>query len=443
MAPGVTAEAGLNRMSNTIFFSWQVDTEPREGRNLIERALERAASRIAADTTVEEAVREFTVDRDTKGVAGSPAIVDTIFRKIDNSAVFVPDLTFIGKRPDGRPTPNPNVLIEYGWALKSVTNARIVPVMNTAFGQPTAETMPFDMRHLRNPITYHCPDNLDDAARRLVKEGLAKELEHALRVVLASEEFKNSLPRPPEPVPFIQKEPAITPGSTVHSPGRFRPLNEPLGIVRGGFYDGPQAIALSLRPVIWFRMMPTTDPGRTWTIEALEKAMKEPMLYPLSQGWGGYGFLRSHDGYGVYATSDDDRKTARSIVFAFTTGEVWSIDTHSLEAFKDDRERLAVPNEESPFHEALKDYGRFLQALGVKPPFGWIAGMENLKDRVLYIPAPPGRMRLSGPQGHCVVDTVIESGIYSPGDSPGRVLKPFFSKLYAGCCVSREAWQDN
>jgi hypothetical protein len=166
-------------MSNTIFFSWQVDTPTREGRNLIERALERAASWISGDTTVEEAIRELAVDRDTKDVAGSPAIVDTVFRKIDKAAVFVPDLTFISKRPDGRPTPNPNVLIEYGWALKSLGNSRIVSVMNTAFGKPTAESMPFDMRHLRHPIPYHCPDNLNEAERRHVREQLAKKLEGA------------------------------------------------------------------------------------------------------------------------------------------------------------------------------------------------------------------------------------------------------------------------
>jgi hypothetical protein len=98
-------------MPNTVFFSWQADTPTREGRNFIERALERAVARISADTTVEEAQRELEVDRDTKGVPGSPPIVETIFGKIDGAAVFLPDLTFIGKRPDGRPTPNPNLLI--------------------------------------------------------------------------------------------------------------------------------------------------------------------------------------------------------------------------------------------------------------------------------------------------------------------------------------------
>lgn len=90
-------------MLTTIFFSWQADTPTREGRNFIERALERAAKRISVDTNVEEAIRELEIDRDTKGAPGSPPIVETIFRKIDKAAVFVPDLTFVGKRLDGRP----------------------------------------------------------------------------------------------------------------------------------------------------------------------------------------------------------------------------------------------------------------------------------------------------------------------------------------------------
>jgi hypothetical protein len=95
-------------MPSTVFFSWQADTETKVGRNFIERALERATARIGGDANVEEAVRDLSVDRDTKDVPGSPPIVDTIFRKSDSAAVFVPDLTFVGDRLDGRRTPNPN-----------------------------------------------------------------------------------------------------------------------------------------------------------------------------------------------------------------------------------------------------------------------------------------------------------------------------------------------
>src|SRR4051794_26567008 len=119
-------------MALTIFFSWQADRSTKEGRNLVERALEAAVGRIGQDAAIEEAIRELAVDRDTKGVPGSPPIVETIFKKIDGAAVFVPDLTFVGLRNDGRPSPNPNVLIEYGWALKALGHARILPVMNIA-----------------------------------------------------------------------------------------------------------------------------------------------------------------------------------------------------------------------------------------------------------------------------------------------------------------------
>ena len=205
-------------MRTTIFFSWQADTETRSGRNLVERALERAASRIGADTEVEEAVREIAVDRDTKNVPGSPPIVDTIFRKIDNAGVFVPDLTFVGKRLDGRPTPNSNVLVEYGWALKALTHARIVPVMDTAYGEPVGDAMPFDC------VTCVTRSRTTAAKPRMripeggLVEDLAKKLESALRAVFESDEFKISFPRAP----------AFQPRAAADGKGRFKPPNEPI-----------------------------------------------------------------------------------------------------------------------------------------------------------------------------------------------------------------------
>src|SRR5258708_1432270 len=105
-----------------VFFSWQSDRSSREGKNFIERALEIATKRISKDLQIEEDPRDpLKLDKDTLDVPGSPPIFDTIRKKIDRSAVFVADLTFVSKRPSGEPSPNPNVLIEYGYALKSLT----------------------------------------------------------------------------------------------------------------------------------------------------------------------------------------------------------------------------------------------------------------------------------------------------------------------------------
>src|SRR5262249_30096580 len=119
-------------------------------------------------------------------------------------------------------------------------------------------------------------------------------------------------------------------------------------------------------------------------------------------------------------------------------------DTYLLDAYRDAQGRPTIPQEEASFRQALQDYGNFLKSIGLKPPFRWIAGMENLNGRALYVPAPPGEVRLGyGPNGMCTTDLVTVSGLYTPGDNIARVLKPFFEELYNSCGVARREWQDN
>jgi hypothetical protein len=114
-------------MSATIFFSWQSDRPPKHGRNLIEKALEKAIKRLKMDVELQEAVRDdIQLDKDTRDIPGSPNIFATILEKISNATIFVPDLTFVGSRPNGQPIPNPNVLIEYGYALRCISERRSI-----------------------------------------------------------------------------------------------------------------------------------------------------------------------------------------------------------------------------------------------------------------------------------------------------------------------------
>jgi len=137
-----------------VFFSWQGDTPNKCGRSFVRSALEDACKALSNDPTVEDAPRQVSVDSDTQGVAGQPPIVETILRKIDSASVFVGDATFVAKRTDGRLVPNPNVLIEYGYALKGKTHERVILVMNTAFGSPTNDALPFNLCHMRWPIQF-------------------------------------------------------------------------------------------------------------------------------------------------------------------------------------------------------------------------------------------------------------------------------------------------
>src|SRR5579863_8692795 len=151
-------------MKQIVFFSWQSDLPNSCNRGFIQRALEGAAATIKADETVEI---EPVVDRDTEGVPGSPDIASTIFAKITAADAFVADVS-ITNRGDKRAVPNPNVLIELGYALKALSHERVILVFNRAFGR--VEELPFDLRS-RRVLTYEVkPESNDKTAERKVLE---------------------------------------------------------------------------------------------------------------------------------------------------------------------------------------------------------------------------------------------------------------------------------
>lgn len=412
-------------MSNAVFFSWQSDRPTTEGRNFIQKALETAVRRIAEDITVELAVREgLEVDKDTRGVPGSPPIVETILKKINAAGVFVPDFTFVGTRLRGQPTPNPNVLIEYGWALRCLTHARIVAVMNAAHGSPARDVMPFDLAHHRFPITYNLPDSSSDETRKKEQEKLARQLETALRAVLGSAEFKASQPKPPAPPVFKEKPP-------MNGHARFRAKGQPIGVNRHPLaaFTGasPIPVHLSEGPTMWLRVMPVSDIGRVWKIVELENAVNRLVLVPLSDGGGQPGFVRGNDGFGVY--NEIGGQAAPSVVYAFTTGEVWAINTIFL-SFMTDRIWL----EERRFTESLQLCVKFLDELGVHGPYRWIAGMEDIEGR--FLSTGDAFDRRYGP---CMTGVIETEGHFTVGDDPAKALEPFFVAVFDQCGAQRLA----
>ncbi len=330
-------------------------------------------------------------------------------------------------------TPNPNVLVEYGWALKSLTHSRILPVMNTAFGEPTAETMPFDMIHLRHPTTYNCPADATEESRRQEREMFAKELERKIREILESDEFQASFPTAAKAPVFPRQEPK-------DGAARFRSRGEPLGIAERSWGRDAQEIKLSDGPAMWLRLMPGLHPGREWQISDLRKVATEGgVSMPLCRAVLGYGHVRAHDGFGVYGTDTPSNNTG-DVVFLFTTGEIWTADTYDLRAAANAN---AIPFVENDFSEALESYSKLLTRLGVTPPFTWIAGMEGIKGRGICVPDRPGYSSfLPGPRGKCLVDSVIVEGRHSPDEAPTSSLKPFFTKVFDSCGIERPGWLD-
>ncbi len=412
-------------MVETIFFSWQSDTPPIGNRNLIERALQQAISAITSDAVLHSADRELAIDRDTKGISGTPPIADTIFRKIDSAAVFLADLTFVANRLDGRPTPNPNVLIEYGWALRSLGNPCVIAVMNTVYGKPTRDNMPFNIGHLRNPLLFDCPVEADEAARRAAKESLARQLVMAIKAVLGSPEYERRR------TPDLKFEPRV-PGDRQ---SRFRASGEPIGLIEVYRDEEFKELHLVERPSLWLRLMPTRPTNLRFTIPQLRQCVRPygnvNGLPTISLGLGNPLCVRSVDGYGTWDPAETD-EVAGSVAFAFTTGEVWVTDTRVLRLAEQDN---YIPLNQRQWATALEKYTAFLGALGVDGPYRWIAGMDGISGRKIFHRGP-GRSKQTL-AGRCATDVVTAEGFHSPTTSPGSSLDPFFNAIFDACGLSR------
>ena len=162
----------------TVFYSWQSDTPSSANRSFIRDALDAAVAKVG---TVQDAAR---VDSGMEGVAGSPEVATVMFEKIRESGIMVADLTLVGviQRQDGesRRAPNPNVLLELGYAAAVLGWGRVLGVMNEHFGP--AREQPFDVRNRRFPIQYKLdPANAGDRKTQLSQ--LTKNLAGAIEAV--------------------------------------------------------------------------------------------------------------------------------------------------------------------------------------------------------------------------------------------------------------------
>ena len=100
-----------------IFYSWQSVLPGNKTKNFILECIDEAIN-LAQESEAVEAEREEA----TTGTTGSPNIVTTIFSKIDNCDLFIADLSFCftGERQHEKKSPKPNVLLELGYAVKTL-----------------------------------------------------------------------------------------------------------------------------------------------------------------------------------------------------------------------------------------------------------------------------------------------------------------------------------
>lgn len=164
-------------MKYVIFYSWQSDLPNNTNRSFIESVIEKA---IKNSNRADLYDLEPTIDRDTKDVPGAPNITQTLIDKIKASDAFVADISIVTGilNEDERPSPNPNVLLELGYAIALLGWGKIVLFCNEHYG--TDEDLPFDIRQHRR-IGYHLEQ---DEPKSDVRNDLAKHFGSRLSELL-------------------------------------------------------------------------------------------------------------------------------------------------------------------------------------------------------------------------------------------------------------------
>lgn len=132
-----------------IFFCWQSDIPGQ--REMLFEELQDQAYRLE-----EEHHCIIKVDEDTRNVAGMIPIADSVLKKIREADIFVCDISPVARifRKDkkgkklqdiGKQMPNSNVMLELGYALRSMHQSRIIAVANTGGEKWNHGEMPFDI----------------------------------------------------------------------------------------------------------------------------------------------------------------------------------------------------------------------------------------------------------------------------------------------------------
>lgn len=408
-----------------LFYSWQSDLPNNVNRGLIRDSIDDAIREInkTLDLSADEAVR---VDYDTQGVPGSPDIVETILRKIASCDVFVPDVSIVTST-EPRPSPNPNVMIEYGFARCALGEAKILPVVNTHFG--SIESLPFNMRQ-RRCIAYTLAPGSDVGVRPSARKELSAKLRQGIEHALL-----NGRSATREPEQTFARTPSFDGGATFEEVNRDIPMwVESDGDTRRRFPEGPK---------MFLRLIPR---GKVPTLRAAEAldAVVHSDLYPLAfEKYDAFGTAKSRFGVSYIARHPRDAIFIGAISQLLYNREIWGVETYYL-SHAASRQRVDTDFPLIPsgairqfFSTALDRYLRFAQQrLGLLPPFDCVAGLVNVSGHRIVLSQHEFSTQIFDD------NIVTEFAIENPQERIAVLLRPFFEAFFDSVSVRLpQEWQ--
>lgn len=186
-------------MQFTVFYSWQSDLPKETNQGVIKGAIGIASNKLEHE--FKETDLHIIIDEATSNLPGSPDIPSAIFDKIASADAFICDITTINKEvietiknqqstegkkkpKEVRTVPNPNVMIELGYAIALLGWERIIMLFNTSYGD--LKDVPFDI--VVNRITdYNLSPKTEDITEKQLQgnqKQLSEKIHEALKLII-------------------------------------------------------------------------------------------------------------------------------------------------------------------------------------------------------------------------------------------------------------------
>ena len=291
-----------------VFWSWQSDHPSKIAKNFVKEAFHSSLKIMEEnlDINFDSRPDEVKLDNDTKGLIGPVDILDELKKKIDACDHYLADITPVGRTEAGKALPNPNVMIELGYALKTKSIEQITFVANSHFYKGVKD-LPFDISKRRQPLCYKLRPNSKEEKIKRETNKFAQVLLQAIQSVKPLTEVKDALAAnalsPTDRYSFLRDGSSEIIGYVRSQEKRFRVPKQPYPFLK-------IAPSRQIRPLLNKELNPDA----------------KGMSMFVGVGNGGE-WIRQYDGWTVVETFQNKPSVAVSITKTFMkTGTIWNID---------------------------------------------------------------------------------------------------------------------
>ncbi len=160
-------------MSQSILYAWQEGRDPRLSRAFLRRAIDWAVKASGEELSVEEVARN--------GDDG----LDSFEAGLEDAALVIADVTPIGTVGEGVACPDPNVLLELGFARRALGAERVIAVANSGFGE--VDSLPSGLMGDPQPLDYGLKAGMAKEEVVAAFQGLGQALVEAIKAGLAAD----------------------------------------------------------------------------------------------------------------------------------------------------------------------------------------------------------------------------------------------------------------